>query len=137
MIGRFVSSFADVFSSHARASSHRTAFATMMINQLARAAVRPQRFQRRSFFDWMTNYPDRVSSKGNGVPGGARKVERIVGYQKTRIAVAAAFGSNLCGRWSFVCLVIACWVLLRSLQSRFSLRIKVVSHLRVIRPLIY
>ena len=35
----------------------------MMFSRIARVAVRPQRVQRRTFIDWMTNYPDRVSEK--------------------------------------------------------------------------
>jgi hypothetical protein len=37
-------------------------FSTMvLINQFARAAVRPAQWQRRTFLNWMVNYPDRVS----------------------------------------------------------------------------
>jgi hypothetical protein len=32
----------------------------MMQRQLLRAAARPVRIQRRTFLDWMTNYPDKV-----------------------------------------------------------------------------
>jgi len=31
--------------------------------QLARAAVRPAQRQRRTFIDWMVNYPDTVSEE--------------------------------------------------------------------------
>lgn len=33
----------------------------MIFSQVVRAAARPHRIQRRSFFDWLTKYPDRVS----------------------------------------------------------------------------
>jgi hypothetical protein len=48
-------------------------FIMMMLNQLARASVRPAQTQRRTFLNWMTNYPDRVSC-----------VEAVVGVERKK-----------------------------------------------------
>jgi len=63
---------------------------TMMFNHLARAAVRPQRVQRRTFLDWMTNYPDRVSGGGNEMQRDAFKgANGLDATEKTRIGRTA------------------------------------------------
>ena len=56
----------------------------MMFSRIARVAVRPQRVQRRTFIDWMTNYPDRVSEKNKLEKYSRRPVERLTAAAKTR-----------------------------------------------------
>ena len=74
----------------------------MMFSRIARVAVRPQRVQRRTFIDWMTNYPDRVSEKNIGKHS-RRPVERLTAAAKTRNYSTARSAGFLHGRADAEC----------------------------------